>query len=126
MPIPYRVFEPTDRFYGKMRIFSTVNLPENITFTIRFYSSSRVETDYEIFDENDQSMGRQMFTCLFGPILVPLTLSLIENINVLLEEYGRKIMFEDFTEITKEAINFCEGKYGNNFRTDGDCVIYIS
>ena len=126
MKILHRAHAPKNRYNNPMQIFVGIDLPYGCVFTIRFYSSSRNSTDYEIFDEYGDSMGRRTFNCSFGPVLVPLTLDLIEDLNVLLEEYGEKIDYADFTEITKKAIDFCEGKYGLHQIDDGDCIITLS
>ena len=128
MTIPYRVHVPENRYNNPMRIFADIDLdlPSDCVFTIRFYSSSRDNTAYEIFDESGASMGRRTFNCSSGPVLVPLTLDLIEDLNVLLEEYKKEVTFEDFTPITQEAICFCEGKYGLYQIDDGDGIITFS
>ncbi len=117
---------PDSRYDGQLHIYTRVELPFGLGLQVKFYSSSRVGTDYEIFDEHNKSMGRRTFTCSFGPVLNALNKILVEEINILLEEYNLAIDEQEFAQITKKAIDFCEGKYGNHSIDNGDCILWVS
>ena len=110
------------RFENQLIIEVSLGLPCVIMVVCR--SASRNSTSWEIFDQNQDSMGWNAVRCDFGPALGEFNYSLIENLNVLLDEFGVQVAVEEFLPVSKLAVEKCESRYGHGVE-DGDCIITI-
>lgn len=84
-------------------------------------STGRSETTYEIFDSNDNFLGRRSFTCWLFPILGLFTKALTDDLNVL---FDGKLEYKDVGPIAEIAVGKCESRYGNSIE-GGDCILHI-
>lgn len=108
-----------ENYHSQLKIGVDLGLPSPIKVVC--VSQSRDETSFEIIDENGASMGVNNFRYNFGGF----NSTLIEELNILLEEWGVQIDDDDFRQISKLAFSKCESRYGNNI-DGGDCVISIN
>ena len=69
-----------------------------------FRSASRDDTSYEIFDGAGTQVGERRMKYATGRLHTPL----VDDLNVLLEEYGVNISYNDFKDITSHAVRICE------------------
>jgi hypothetical protein len=87
-------------------------------------SISRNGTSFEIFDQDKVSMGTKTFYCNYGPIAYEFNKSLVDDLNVLLEEIKVEIVPAEFQPISKLAVSKCESRYGDGLE-NGDCIICL-
>jgi hypothetical protein len=106
-----------DHFTNQLQIAVVLGLPVELKMV--FYSSGRDQTSVEIFDQFGASMGRQQFVYGMGMYRV-----VVENLNVLLEEFSIQIDPYDFSEVCGQAHHFCDGRYGSGIQ-GGDVVVTI-
>jgi hypothetical protein len=85
-------------------------------------SANRNDTSYEIFDESGRSMGKRSFT--YAVLRKTMNRPLVDDLNILLDEFGVAIDPSKFEEVTDAAANTCEARYGNGLK-DGDVVITL-
>ncbi len=111
-----------DTLHLRLKIETSTNIDIKIICT----STGRRSTTYEIFDENSNSMGGKDFTAAYG-YTVPYRFnkSLVDNLNVLLEEHNFQLEINNFFEISERAVQKCESRYGYSI-TGGDCIIHIT
>lgn len=89
------------------------------------HSVDRDTTSYEIFDGSGEEMGQREFTAGHnGPIRGRFNSALVEDLNVLLDEFLVELTVEEFQGVSQQAINVCESRYGNGVK-EGDCIITI-
>jgi len=98
----------------------SLGLPAPLMVVCR--SASREDTSFEIFDQNRESMGVQRYRYANGSNLFHRRM--VDELNVLLEEWGARIELDDFYHISSLAVSKCENCYGNGV-DGGDCVITI-
>lgn len=98
-----------------------LNIPQPLT--VVYYSASRESTSFEIFDEFGESMGRSKFYPTAN-LLGVIHKEVVEELNLLLEEWGVQLSEEDFKEISSLAVSKCESLYGLG-NDSGDCIVTI-
>ncbi len=99
----------------------SVELGIGETITVRYYSASREDTSYEIFDGAGRRVGERQMMYATGRLNRPL----VADLNVLTEEYGVVITPDDFKFITDTAIKICESRYGRGV-DGGDVIVTIN
>ena len=102
----------------QLQIKVALGLPAELKVICR--SASRNDTSYEIFDQNGQSMGERQFTYATGRINRPM----VDDLNVLLDEFGKRLDYNSFEPVSKQVVYTCEARYGNGLE-DGDVVIVL-
>ncbi|OHA84001.1 MAG: hypothetical protein A2408_03850 [Candidatus Yonathbacteria bacterium RIFOXYC1_FULL_52_10] len=85
-----------------------------------FRSTSRDDTSYEIFDGAGTQVGERRMKYATNRLHTPL----VDDLNVLLEEYGVNISYDDFKDIAGRAVRICESRFGNG-NSDGDVIVTI-
>lgn len=113
----------SDRWTNQLQISVLLGIPCSLRVVCR--SESRNGTSFEIFDQHKESMGRETFFCDMGPISGSFNHHLVENLNILFEEFGVQIDKKDFMPISNLAVNKCESRYGKG-TYDGDCIIILN
>jgi len=111
-----------NQFTNQLQLGVSLGLPCSLTVVCR--SASRNGTSFEIVDQNQESMGTKTFRCDFGPISGKFNCSLVEELNVLLEEFGVEISPDELRPVAELAVSKCESRYGNGIE-DGDCIITL-
>ena len=111
-----------NQFTNQLQLGVPLGLPCSLKVVCR--STSRNGTSFEILDQHHASMGCRTFYSNFGPVSSEFNSRLVENLNVLLEEFGVQINASDFIPIAKLAISKCESRYGNGIE-GGDCIITV-
>ena len=106
-------------YHSQLVITVALGIPRPIK--IMCVSQTRSDTSFEIFDENGISMGVNNFRYNFEGF----NSAMIDELNILLEEWGIQISENDFRAISKLAFDKCGSRYGNRI-DDGDCVIIIN
>ena len=97
-----------------------------VTLVIVCTSTGRRSTSYEVFDQYGESMGECDFNASFMCVTPQrFNYSLVEDLNILLEEFGFSLDKQAFFEISKLAVSKCESRYGNSIE-GGDCVITLT
>ncbi|MDE2213233.1 MAG: hypothetical protein KGJ34_01745 [Patescibacteria group bacterium] len=107
---------------GKYQLGISVIFGLPVVLTVICRSASRNETSYEIFDQHDVSMGGRNFT--YAALRKTMNDWLVDDLNVLLEEFGIAIDRSEFQEVSDTAANACEARYGNGLE-DGDVIIML-
>lgn len=113
----------SDSWNNQLQVTVSVGIPCSLSVVCR--SESRNGTSYEILDQHQESMGGETFYCDCGPILGLFNHRLVEDLNVLLEEFGVQIDKNDFRPISSLAVGKCESRYGNGIN-EGDCIIVLN
>ena len=108
---------------SQLQVVVPLGLPCSLSVVCR--SESRNGASFEIFDQHQESMGVETFNCNMGPVLGIFNRRLVENLNVLLEEFGVQINKKDFLPISHPAVSVCERRYGNGI-DEGDCIIILN
>lgn len=108
-----------DGNYMTKQLKITVGLDLPVTLKVIFRSSGRIHTSFEIFDQNEDSMGCREFQNCKG-----LNKALVDDLNVLLEEFGIQIETDAFASISQEAYRICASRYGSGI-ADGDAVVFV-
>jgi len=98
----------------------TIGLPASTRFRVVFRSASRNDTSYEIFDQFDKSMGvrRLTYAIAWNPMHIPL----VDDLNILMDEFGIVLNYDAMKEIVKDAVRTCEARYGRGIE-EGDAII---
>ncbi|HVY72789.1 MAG TPA: hypothetical protein VG984_01935 [Candidatus Paceibacterota bacterium] len=105
----------------QLQISVVLGLPVELKVVCR--SASRNDTSYEIFDQHGASMGKRSFT--YAMLNKTMNGPLVDDLNVLLDEFGITIEPSKFDEVSDQAIGTCEARYGYG-RDDGDVVITLT
>ena len=117
-------FSTTEKdIHSQLKIDVNVGLPQQ-QLKVICVSESRNDTSFEILDQDKMSMGKKTFNCSRGPVLGSFNACLVEELNILLEEWSVEVTKEEFRQISELAVTKCEGRYGNNI-DGGDCIITI-
>ncbi len=113
-----------DQFTDQLLLTIPLGLPYELKVVCR--SEFRSVTSFETFDQLGDSMGRRSFSChgLEGPILGQFARNLIDDLNILLEEFGIQLNFPKLLPIAKLAVGKCESLFGDGAE-DGDCIIVL-
>lgn len=114
---PKHAGEP-DYFDYQLLVSVVIGIGEEIKVVFR--SASRDDTSYEIFDGTGAQMGERCVRYATGRLNTPL----VDDLNVLLEEYGVNISYDDIKDITSRAVRICESRYGNG-NSKGDVIVTI-
>ena len=93
-----------------------------VELKVVFYSASRTYTTYEIFDQHGESMGRRDFW--YAVTMNPPNTKLVDDLNVLLEEFGIQVAYDDFAPISQQAAKECDARCGSGLG-DGDVIITL-
>lgn len=109
---------PRGQFQFEIKV--ALGLPVELKVVCR--SASRNDTSYEIFDQNGASMGERSFT--YAALRKTMNGPLVEDLNILLDEFGVAIDPAKFEEVSDAAANTCEARYGHGLE-DGDVVITL-
>ena len=98
----------------------TLGLPASVRFRVVFRSASRNDTSYEIFDQFDKSMGvrRITYAIAWNPMHIPL----VDDLNILMDEFGIVLNYEQMKSIVVASVKTCEARYGRGIE-EGDAVI---
>ncbi len=123
MKTSYPFTQQAKSWHDTLHLRLKIETSTNINIKVICTSTGRNSTAYEIFDENANSMGGKDFP--YAHNYTNFNNSLVENLNVLLEENNIQLKPNNFLEITKRAIQKCTGRYGYSI-PGGDCIIYIS
>lgn len=107
----------TDTVNNQLQIKVAIGLP--VQLKIVFYSSGRSYTTIEIFDQFEVSMGIRRFR-----YDVDLNKVLVDDLNVLLDEFGMCLIPNAFAALSHEAWRVCDAKYGYGLE-GGDAIITI-
>ena len=83
-------------------------------------SVSRNDTGYEIRDQFGEFMGSRSLTYN----RTGLNEALVDDLNILLDEFGVQINSEEFLEVFTPAFRKCESRYGYG-QDGGDAIIYL-
>ena len=102
----------------QLQIKVTLGLPAELKVICR--SASRNDTSYEIFDQDGKSMGCRQLTYATGRLNAPL----VDDLNVLLDEFGKRLDYDSFEPVSKQVVDTCEARYGYGLE-DGDVIITI-
>ena len=113
-------YSTEENIKGQLGISIILGLPQPLT--VMCVSASREGTSFEILDQDQISMGVQTFH--YANASGEFHLRLVEELNVLLEEWDIQIGEKDFHQVSKLAVSKCESLYGNGIE-GGDCVITI-
>ena len=111
-----------NHFTHQLQLNVVLDISNEIKVVCR--SATRNDTSYEIFDQYGKSMGGRQFTyATSGCMNIPL----VDDLNVLLEEFGVQLDHKDFSPISSSAARCCEGRYGNSVSdgSDGDVIITL-
>ena len=102
----------------QVQIKVALGLPVELTVICR--SASRNYTSYEIFDHLGVSMGVRSLMYPIGWFHRPMA----DDLNVLLEEFGARLDYDEFKPVGVEAVRTCEVRYGRGIE-DGDVIITL-
>lgn len=105
-------------YFKQLQINITLGLPVVLKVVCR--SASRNDTSYEIFDQEGMSMGCRAFEYASRCI----NRELVDDLNVLLEEFGKVLDYDEFRPVSKQIAQTCESRYGNGL-FDGDVIITL-
>ncbi len=109
-------------YLNQLQISLQIGLPKEFVIRVKFFSDSRTATRYEIYDHCGDCMGgRQIIYATMG---VAFASALVEDLNVLLEEFQIQLKLEDCSEAIVLAVSKCESRYGNGTE-DGDALMEI-
>lgn len=97
-----------DEDFLTYQLLVTIDLKLGKTIKAVICSASRNDTSYQIFDENGQSMGVRRFTYASSFM----HRNLVEDLNVLFEEFGVEITPDDLAALTYRAVTICETRFG--------------
>lgn len=102
----------------QLQIKVALGLPAELKVICR--SASRNYTSYEIFDHLGASMGVRSLMHPTGWFHRPMT----DDLNVLLEEFGARLNYDEFEPVGKQAVKTCEARYGRGIE-GGDVIITL-
>lgn len=102
----------------QLRFAVALGLPTELKVVCR--SASRNDTSYEIFDQNGDSMGVRSITYAIGRF----HRLMADDLNVLLEEFGARLNYDELEPVGAQAVRTCEARYGRGIE-DGDVIITL-
>jgi hypothetical protein len=65
-------------------------------------------------------MGHRQFTYATGRINRPM----VDDLNILLDEFGKRLDYDSFKAVSKDVVDTCEARYGHGLK-DGDVIITL-